>query len=70
MDNEVNYTYDAKFEGNILVVQRTGCGKKIFVQNLEKIKLLVTLKKQCGYRKYLFTLKEETILETVLSIKK
>ena len=40
MDNEVNYTYDAKFEGNILVVGRTGSGKTTFVQNLRKNKLL------------------------------
>ena len=31
MDNdEVNYTYDAKFEGNILVAGRTGSGKTTF----------------------------------------
>ena len=32
--DEVNYTYDGKFEGNILVVGKTGCGKTTFVQNL------------------------------------
>ena len=32
----MNYNYDTKFEGNILVVGRTGCGKRTFVQNLEK----------------------------------
>ena len=32
--DEVNYTYDGKFESNILVVGRTGCGKTTFVQNL------------------------------------
>ena len=31
MDNEMNYSFDVKFEGNILVVGRTGCGKTIFV---------------------------------------
>ena len=36
MAEELNYTYDTKFEGNILVVGRTGCGKTTFVQNLEK----------------------------------
>ena len=25
--DEVNYSYDGKFEGNILIVGRTGCGK-------------------------------------------
>ena len=32
MDNEIKCTFDAKFEGNILVVGRTGCGETTFVQ--------------------------------------
>ena len=35
----VNYSYDGNFEGDILVVGRTGCGKTTFVQNLGKSKL-------------------------------
>ena len=31
MDNKMNYSVDTKFEGNILVVGRTGCGKTKFV---------------------------------------
>ena len=38
MDNKINYSYDAKLEGNVLVVRRAGCGKTTFVQNLEKTK--------------------------------
>ena len=34
----MNYSYNAKFEGNILIVGRTGCGKTTFVQNLDKNK--------------------------------
>ena len=34
--DEIKYTYDEKFEGNILIVRRTGCGKTTFVQNLGK----------------------------------
>ena len=34
MAREINHNYNGKFEGNILVVGRTGCGKTIFVQNL------------------------------------
>ena len=34
-----SYTYNGKFEGNILIVGRTGCGKTTFVQNLGKNKL-------------------------------
>ena len=40
----VNYSYDGKFEGNILVVGRTGCGKTTFVQNLGKNKLFGDIK--------------------------
>ena len=31
MNNEINYSFDTKFEGNILVVARTGYGKTRFV---------------------------------------
>ena len=34
-----NYTYDGKFEGNILVLGQTACGKITFIQNLAKSKL-------------------------------
>ena len=37
--DEIKYSYDGKFEGNILIVGRTGCGKTTFVQNLAKNKL-------------------------------
>ena len=37
--DEVDYMYDGKFEGNILIVGRTGYGKTTFVQNLGKNKL-------------------------------
>ena len=36
---EKEYTYDGKFQGNILVVGRTGCGKTTFIQWLGKNKL-------------------------------
>ena len=38
------YTYDGKFNGNILAVTQTGCGKTTFIQNLAKNKLLRKLK--------------------------
>ena len=28
--DEGNYTHNGKFEGNILIVGRTGCGKTLF----------------------------------------
>ena len=34
-----NYTYDGKFNGNILIVVRTGCGKTTFIQKLGKNKM-------------------------------
>ena len=39
----MNYSYDDKFEGNVLVVGRTGCRKTTFIPNLKKC--LGTLKK-------------------------
>lgn len=36
MDTNVNYFYDAKFEGNISIVGQTGCGKTTFAQSLAK----------------------------------
>ena len=37
--DEIKYTFDGKFESNILIVDRTGCGKTTFVQNLGKNEL-------------------------------
>ena len=42
--DEIKYKYDGKFEGNILLVGRTGCGKTTFVQNLGKNKLFGNVK--------------------------
>ena len=44
MDNEMDYTDDAKFEGNILVVGTNGCGKTTFVQNLGKNQMFGDIK--------------------------
>ena len=41
----VNYSYDSKFEGNILIVGQTGCGKTTFMQNLAKNNLFAELNK-------------------------
>ena len=34
-----DYSYNGKFEGNILIVGKTGCGKTTFIQKLGKNKL-------------------------------
>ena len=34
--DEIEDMYGSIFEGNILIVRRTGCGKTMFVQNLGK----------------------------------
>ena len=33
------YSYEGKFEGNILVVGKTGCGKITFIQKLGQSKM-------------------------------
>ena len=42
--DEVNYSYDGKFEGNSVVVGRIECGKTTFIQNLDKNKLFTDIK--------------------------
>ena len=39
-----NYTYDGKFEGNILVLGQAACGKITFIQNLARNKLFGQIK--------------------------
>ena len=68
MDNEMNYMYGAKFEGNILVVGRTGYGKTTFIQNLEKNQMFGDIKEVLWISKISFLLKERIILEIVLQI--
>ena len=51
----MNYNYDTKFEGNILVVGRTGYGKRTFVQNLEKNKMFGNLKEVIWVSKILLS---------------
>ena len=38
--DQIEYTFDGKFEENILIIGRTRCGKTTFVQNLGKNELL------------------------------
>ena len=34
--DEINYMYEGKFEGKILIVGRTGCGKTTAVQKFRE----------------------------------
>ena len=54
----MNYIYDGKFEGNILVAGRTGCGKTTFAQNLAQNKMF-------GSLKYYFQKKGKIKLENI-----
>ena len=67
----VNYSYDGKFEGNILVVGRTRCGKTTFVQTFGKNKLFRDnyLKKFIGSLKLNFLQIERAISGTVSKTK-
>ena len=47
--DEIKYTFDGKFKGNILIVGRTGCGKTTFVQNLGKNECSVIYLQYFGY---------------------
>ena len=59
MTVEINYIYNGEFEGNILVVGRTGCGKTTFVQNLAKNKMFGNLKEVIWDSKILLSKERE-----------
>ena len=44
--DEVSYTYNGKFEENILIAGRTGCGETTFFQNLGKNNLFGDIKEE------------------------
>ena len=60
-----NYTYDGKFEGNILVLGQTDCGKTTFIQNPGKNKLFGQIKVVTWLTKiFLLKQREENIRST------
>ena len=38
---DVNYTYNGKFNSNVIIFGQTGCSKTTFIQNRIKMKYLV-----------------------------
>lgn len=56
---DVEYSSDGKFEGKILVVGQTGCGKTTFIKNQAKNNLFGELKEIFVYQKYLFQEKRQ-----------
>lgn len=62
---DVNYTYDGKFEGNVLTVGQTGCSKTTFIQNIAKNILFGDIKEIFWMSKIpLSTRREKCILES------
>ena len=57
----VEYCYDGKFEGNILVVGQTGCRKTTFIQNIAKIDLFGESKEIFWISKISFSTEREDI---------
>ena len=62
------YSFDAKFEGNILVVGKTGCGKTTFVQNLGKNKIFQEIKEVNWISKIPLSREKEKKLVIVLEM--
>ena len=67
--DEVNYSYDGKFEGNILIVGRTGCGKTCSFKTWGKINYLEKLRRSIGSQKLNFLMKEKKISRIALKTK-
>ena len=44
MADEIIYSFDGKFEGNILVLGGAGCGKTTFIENLGKNRMFREIK--------------------------
>lgn len=67
--DEIEYTYDQKFEGNILIVGRTACGKTTFVQSLGKNNLFGDISEVYWISKIVLSNEREYSIR-VLAIKK
>ena len=56
-----SYQYDVKFEGNILVLGQTACGKTTFIQNLAKKTIWPDKVCNLAYKNYPFKKREDNI---------
>ena len=63
--DRVECTCNKNFEGNIIIVGQTRCGKTKFVQNLAKVICSVNLKTFFGSQKFPFHQREKITLEAV-----
>ena len=68
--DEMEYMFDGKFKGNILIVGRTGCGKTTFVQNVGKNGLFGDVSTVFWISRFLFLRIEKKKLRTISKIKK
>ena len=60
----VEYSYDGKFEGNILIVGQTGCGKATSIQKIAKNNLFGELKEIFWISKIPLSAKREKNIST------
>ena len=67
---EINsYEYDGKFEGNILLLGQTACGKTTFIQNLAKNKLFGQIKDVTWLTKIIISKKREDNIRSCFDVK-
>ena len=67
---EINsYQYNGKFEGNILVLGQTVCGKTTFIQNLAKNKLFGQIKDITWLTKIILSKKREDNIRSCFDVK-
>ena len=67
---ENKYSFDGKFEGNIVIVGKTGCGKTTFIQKLASNNMFGNDISKVFWVSKICLNKEKILLEIVLKIKK
>ena len=54
MANNVDYSFDGRFEGNIFIVGQSGCEKQLLYKTWQKMECLKILKKVLGIKNISF----------------